>query len=82
MNERMENTNKETEMLTTTISSVFYFTSQDAQAAKTAVTGSFNMNAGLKKNKKKLECERNFFSAEECKESALLIFHHSLRDDI
>lgn len=80
MNERMENTNKETETLTTTLSSVFYFTSQDAQAAKTAVTGSFNMNAGLKK--KKLECERNFFSAGECKESALLIFHHSLRDDI
>lgn len=49
MNERMENTNKETETLTTTLSSVFYFTSQDAQAAKTAVTGSFNMNAGLKK---------------------------------
>lgn len=68
MNERMENTNKETETLTTTISSVFYFTSQDAQAAKTAVTGSFNMNAGLKKNKKKiLSVKEIFFQPENVK---------------
>lgn len=68
MNERMENTNKETETLTTTISSVFYFTSQDAQAAKTAVTGSFNMNTGLKKNKKKnLSVKEIFFQPKNVK---------------
>lgn len=68
MNERMENTNKETETLTTTISSVFYFTSQDAQAAKTAVTGSFNMNAGLKKKQKKnLSVKEIFFQPKNVK---------------